>query len=85
MRIASGEMCDQEIIINLDANLIIIGEDNDYKTNISDEGFTSYSIPSHQEAFTFSIISYEDQIAIDLHTKNQSKIIPINLHETVLK
>lgn len=85
MKIASGEMCDQEIIINLNANLIIIGEDNNYITQISDEGFTSYSIPSEQEPFTFSIISHEGQIAIDLHTKDQSKIIPINLHEVVLK
>lgn len=85
MKIASGEMCDQEIIINSNANLIIIGEGNNYKTNVSDEGFTSYSIPSEQEPFTFSIISHEGQIAIDLHTKDQSKIIPINLHEMVLK
>lgn len=85
MRIANGEMRDQEIIITLDANLIIIGEENNYRTNISDEGFTIYSIPSHQEPFTFSIISYEGQIAIDLHTQDQSKIIPINLHETVLE
>lgn len=85
MKIASGEMCDQEIIITLDSNLIIIGEENSYRTNISDEGFTVYSIPSHQESFTFSIISYEGQIAIDLHTQDQSKIIPINLHEIVLE
>ncbi|HGN1706439.1 TPA: PrgH/EprH family type III secretion apparatus protein [Providencia rettgeri] len=85
MKIASGEMCDQEIIITLDSNLIIIGEENNYRTNISDEGFTIYSIPSHQESFTFSIISYEGQIAIDLHTQDQNKIIPINLHEIVLE
>ncbi|HEC8328004.1 TPA: type III secretion system protein PrgH [Providencia rettgeri] len=85
MKIASGEMCDHEIMINLDANLIIIGEDNDYRQDISDEGFTAYSIPSHQEPFTFSIISHEGQIAIDLHTKEQSTIIPINLHEVVLR
>lgn len=85
MKIASGEMCNQEIIITLNANLIIIGEENNYRTNISDEGFTIYSIPSYQKPFTFSIISYEDQIAIDLHTQGQSKIIPINLNETVLE
>lgn len=85
MKIANGEMRGHEIIINLNANLIVIGEENIYKANITDEGFTGYSIPSHQEAFTFSIISYEGQIAIDLHTKNRSEIIPINLQEIVLK
>lgn len=85
MKLATGEMCDQEIIINLDANLIIIGEENSYKADISDEGFTTYSIPSNQDPFTFSVISYEGQIAIDLHTKNHSEIIPINLQQIVLK
>ena len=85
MKIMSGKMHDHEIIINLNANLIIIGEEDTYKANLTDEGFTGYSIPSHQETFTFSIISHEGQIAIDLHTKNQSEIIPINLQETVLK
>ncbi|MEQ4676061.1 PrgH/EprH family type III secretion apparatus protein [Providencia vermicola] len=85
MKIMSGKMHDHEIIINLNANLIIIGEGDTYKTNVTDEGFTGYSIPSHLENFSFSIISHEGKIAIDLHTKNQSEIIPINLQETVLK
>lgn len=85
MKIMNGEMHDHEIIINLNANLIIIGEEDTYKANVTDEGFTGYSIPSHQDTFTFSIISHEGQIAIDLHTNNQSEIILINLQEIVLK
>ena len=85
MKIVNGEMHDHEIIINLNANLIIIGEEDTYKANVTDVGFTGYSIPSHQDAFTFSIISHEGQIAIDLHTNNQNEIILINLQEIVLK
>ena len=85
IKFVTGEMCDQEIIINLDANLVIIGEENSYKADISDEGFTTYSIPSHQEPFTFSVISYEGQVAIDLHTKNHSEIIPIKPQQVILK
>ncbi len=85
MKIMNGEMQDHEIIINLNANLIIIGEEDIYKANITDEGFTGYSIPSHQDAFTFSIISHEGQIAIDLHTGNHNEIILIDLQQTVLK
>lgn len=85
MKIMNGEMRDQEILIKLNANLVVIGEEKTYTANVTEEGFTGYSIPSDQEAFTFSIISHDGQIAVDLHAKNRSEIIPIKLQQLVLK
>ncbi len=43
-KIASGPMTGQELMINTDNNLIIIGDSLDYKTDINDDGFTTYQI-----------------------------------------
>ncbi|MBO1915915.1 hypothetical protein J4727_04070 [Providencia rettgeri] len=37
-------MTGQELMINTDNNLIIIGDSLDYKTDINDDGFTTYQI-----------------------------------------
>lgn len=88
MKIASGPMAGQELMINVDKNHIVIGKDINYKTDIAENGFTTYYIPSEETDCEFSIISEEDniaeKIAIRIHNKNKDTVFSIILQELLL-
>ncbi|MGO2304732.1 MAG: PrgH/EprH family type III secretion apparatus protein [Providencia sp.] len=88
IKIASGPMNGQELMINTDMNLIIINKDIDYRTDINDEGFTTYYIPSDGSACEFSIITDENNpnegIAIRLNDNGLSTDIPVILQQLLL-
>ncbi|MEX9975144.1 PrgH/EprH family type III secretion apparatus protein [Providencia rettgeri] len=88
IKIASGPMTGQELMVNTDNNLIIIGNSLDYKTDINDDGFTTYQIPSDGIACKFSIItasqSTESGLAIRLNDSGLSTEIPIVLQQLLL-
>lgn len=88
MKIASGPMAGQELMINVDKNHIVIGKDINYKTDIAENGFTTYYIPSEETDCEFSIISEEDniaeKIAIKIHNKNKDTVFSIILQELLL-
>lgn len=81
-------MTGQELMVNTDNNLIIIGNSLDYKTDINDDGFTTYQIPSDGIACKFSIItasqSTESGLAIRLNDSGLSTEIPIVLQQLLL-
>lgn len=81
-------MTGQELMVNTDNNLIIIGSGLDYKTDINDDGFTTYQIPSDGIACEFSIISAsqstESGLAIRLNDSGLSTEIPIVLQQLLL-
>ncbi len=85
IKIASGPMTGQELMINTDNNLIIIGDGLDYKTDINDDGFTTYQIPSDGIACEFSIVTAnqytESGLAIQLNDSGLSTEIPIVLQQ----
>ncbi|EMT6576404.1 MULTISPECIES: PrgH/EprH family type III secretion apparatus protein [Providencia] len=88
IKIASGPMTGQELMVNTDSNLIIIGKGLDYRTDINDDGFTTYSIPSDGTACEFSIITAsqhsESGLAIQLNDNGLSTEIPIALQQLLL-
>ncbi|HHE6471044.1 TPA: PrgH/EprH family type III secretion apparatus protein [Providencia rettgeri] len=88
IKIASGPMAGQELMVNTDNNLIIIDNGLDYKTDISDDGFTTYSIPSDGIACEFSIITDSHHsgsgIAIRLNNNGLSTEIPVVLQQLLL-
>ncbi|BBV02382.1 PrgH/EprH family type III secretion apparatus protein [Providencia rettgeri] len=88
IKIASGPMTGQELMVNTDNNLIIIGNGLDYKTDINDDGFTTYQIPSNGIACEFSIVtasqSTESGLAIRLNDSGLSTEIPIVLQQLLL-
>ncbi len=88
MKIASGPMTGQELMINVDKNRIIIGKDINYKTDTDENGFTTYSIPSEETNCDFSITSEdnnpEGQIAIQFQDKNQKVTFNVILQELLL-
>ncbi len=81
-------MTGQELMVNTDNNLIIIGNGLDYKTDINDDGFTTYQIPSNGIACEFSIVtasqSTESGLAIRLNDSGLSTEIPIVLQQLLL-
>nr|EHZ7765841.1 type III secretion system protein PrgH [Providencia rettgeri]EIJ7168983.1 type III secretion system protein PrgH [Providencia rettgeri] len=88
VKIASGPMTGQELMVNTDSNLIIIDNGLDYKTDINDDGFTTYSIPSDGTACEFSIITAsqhsESGLAIQLNDNGLSTEIPIVFQQLLL-
>ncbi|MEX6123797.1 PrgH/EprH family type III secretion apparatus protein [Providencia hangzhouensis] len=88
IKIASGPMTGQELMVNTDNNLIIIGDGLDYKTDINDDGFTTYQIPSDGIACEFSIVTAnqytESGLAIQLNDSGLSTEIPIVLQQLLL-
>ncbi|MEQ4709437.1 PrgH/EprH family type III secretion apparatus protein [Providencia huaxiensis] len=88
IKIASGPMTGQELMVNTDNNLIIIGDGLEYKTDINDDGFTTYQIPSDGIACEFSIITAnqhtESGMAIRLNDNGLSTEIPIILQQLLL-
>ncbi|MEQ4732669.1 MULTISPECIES: PrgH/EprH family type III secretion apparatus protein [Providencia] len=88
IKIASGPMTGQELMVNTDNNLIIISNGLDYKTDINDDGFTTYQIPSDGITCEFSIVtasqSTESGLAIRLNDSGLSTEIPIVLQQLLL-
>ena len=88
IKIASGPMNGQELMINTDNNLIIIDNGLEYKTDINDDGFTTYYIPSDGIACEFSIITdsnnSETGMAIRLNDNGLSTEIPIIFQQLLL-
>lgn len=81
-------MASQELMVNTDKNLIIIANSLDYKTEINDDGFTTYHIPSNGIACEFSIITAnqhtESGLAIQLNDNGLSTEIPIVFQQLLL-
>ncbi|NHX34363.1 type III secretion system protein PrgH, partial [Escherichia coli] len=77
-----------ELMVNADNKLIIIDNGLDYKTDINDDGFTTYSIPSDGTACEFSIIPAsqhsESGLALRLNDNGLSTEIPIVLQQLLL-
>ncbi|ENU1226657.1 MULTISPECIES: PrgH/EprH family type III secretion apparatus protein [Providencia] len=88
IKIASGPMAGQELMVNADNNLIIIGDGLDYKTDINNDGVTTYQIPSNGITCEFSIITAsqytESGIAIRLNNNGLSTEIPIIFQQLLL-
>lgn len=87
MKIISGSMNSQELMINIDKNLIIVGQYTKYKTEIDENGFTTYYIPSEHTQCEFSIVSHHEHsnnFAINLKQDGKSRHLTVTLQEILL-
>ncbi|MEY0232895.1 PrgH/EprH family type III secretion apparatus protein [Providencia manganoxydans] len=74
MKIASGPMDGQELMLTTDKHLIVIDPNVLYRTEVDENDFTTYYIPSTEN-------HYELAIKIDNDTKeNESQQSTVNLH-----
>ncbi|CAG9407002.1 Protein PrgH [Providencia alcalifaciens] len=87
MKIISGSMKSQELMINIDKNLIIVGQHTKYKTEIDENGFTTYYIPSEHIQCEFSIVSHDESsnnLTINLKQDGKSRHLTATLQEILL-
>ncbi|HHR6080792.1 TPA: PrgH/EprH family type III secretion apparatus protein [Providencia alcalifaciens] len=87
MKIISGSMNSQELMINIDKNLIVVGQYAKYKTEIDENGFTTYYIPSEHIQCEFSIISHgehSNNFAINLKQDGKTRHLTATLQEILL-
>jgi hypothetical protein len=87
MKIISGSMNNQELMINIDKNIIIVGQHTKYKTEIDENGFTTYYIPSEHTQCEFSIVSNDESnnnLAINLKQDGKSRHLTVTLQEILL-
>lgn len=87
MKIISGSMNSQELMINIDKNIIIVGQHTKYKTEIDENGFTTYYIPSEHTQCEFSIVSNDESnnnLAINLKQDGKSRHLTVTLQEILL-
>ncbi len=87
MKIISGSMNSQELMINIDKNLIIVGQQTKYKTEIDENGFTTYYIPSEHTQCEFSIVSHDESsnsLAINFQQDGKSRHFTVTLQEILL-
>ncbi|HHR6030006.1 TPA: PrgH/EprH family type III secretion apparatus protein [Providencia alcalifaciens] len=87
IKIISGPMSGQELMINIDKNIIIADRNISYKTEIDENGFTTYYIPSEYEKCEFSILSDQDSkngLAIHLTKNNSKKVLPLTFQDILL-
>ncbi|HEQ1859332.1 TPA: type III secretion system protein PrgH [Providencia alcalifaciens] len=87
MKIISGSMNSQELMINIDKNLIVVGQYAKYKTEIDENGFTTYYIPSEHVQCEFSIVSHDEssnKFAINLKQDGKSRHVTASLQEILL-
>ncbi|MGK4443735.1 hypothetical protein ACSMDF_10235 [Yersinia enterocolitica] len=57
MKIASGPLSSNELMLKVDNHRIIIGPEQQYRTETNDDGFTTYFLPSEQGNYEIAIIS----------------------------
>lgn len=55
MKIASGPMNGQELMLTVDKHLIVIDPNVQYRTEVDDNGFTTYYIPSDKNHYELSV------------------------------
>ncbi|MTC69495.1 type III secretion system protein PrgH [Providencia sp. wls1914] len=87
MKIISGSMNSQELVINIDKNIIIVGQHTKYKTEIDENGFTTYYIPSEHTQCEFSIVSNDESnnnLAINLKQDGKNRHLTATLQEILL-
>ncbi|CAG9406732.1 PrgH/EprH family type III secretion apparatus protein [Providencia alcalifaciens] len=87
IKIISGPMSGQELMINIDKNIIITDRNISYKTEIDENGFTTYYIPSEKEKCEFSILSNQESnngLTIHLTQENSTQVFPITFQDILL-
>ncbi|HEF8784927.1 TPA: type III secretion system protein PrgH, partial [Providencia alcalifaciens] len=87
IKIISGPMSGQELMINIDKNIIITDRNISYKTEIDENGFTTYYIPSEKEKCEFSILSDQESnngLTIHLTQENSTQVFPITFQDILL-
>ncbi|WP_230089110.1 PrgH/EprH family type III secretion apparatus protein [Providencia sp. wls1914] len=80
-------MNSQELVINIDKNIIIVGQHTKYKTEIDENGFTTYYIPSEHTQCEFSIVSNDESnnnLAINLKQDGKNRHLTATLQEILL-
>ncbi|MFB9998233.1 PrgH/EprH family type III secretion apparatus protein [Providencia rustigianii] len=87
MKIISGPMNGQELMISIDKNLIIIDSNISYHTDVDENGLTTYYIPSDGERCEFSIDSdpaQQDTLFIRFSQGRNNYILPVVFQEVLL-
>ncbi|SPY76072.1 PrgH/EprH family type III secretion apparatus protein [Providencia rustigianii] len=87
MKIISGPMNGQELMISIDKNLIIIDSNISYHTDVDENGLTTYYIPSDGERCEFSIDSdpaQQDTLLIRFSQGRNNYILPVVFQEVLL-
>lgn len=57
MKLASGPLSGNELMLKVDSHQIIAGPGYDYHTDTDDQGFTTYYLPSEQGYYELAIVS----------------------------
>ncbi|EKT60885.1 hypothetical protein OO7_02301 [Providencia sneebia DSM 19967] len=74
MKIASGSMSGQELLLTIDKHLIVIDPTVRFRTKIDDNGYITYYIPSHSAYCKLTIIENDNDSLTDNNLKNESTL-----------
>ncbi|WP_042806659.1 PrgH/EprH family type III secretion apparatus protein [Yersinia massiliensis] len=69
MKIASGPLNSNELMLKVDNHRIIIGPEQQYRTETNDDGFTTYFLPGEQGNYEIAIISDDSEVSSEIGTE----------------